>query len=85
MMVILVKVTNSNRDKLFGRLTNQCERINYGQSCTSYITTDNCHKELQRDTTRSIRVNLFQNELMVEIYYKSLLRAIGKLLLVKYS
>ena len=40
-----------------------------------------------RDITCSIvviRVNIFQNELMVEIYSKSLIRAIGKVLLMKF-
>ena len=30
-------------------------------------------------------VNISQNELMVEIYSKSLVRAIGKVLLIKFS
>ena len=32
-----------------------------------------------------IWVKILQNELMVEIYFKSLVRAIGKVLLVKFS
>ena len=32
-----------------------------------------------------MRVNIFQNELMVEIYSKSLVRAIGKVLHMKFS
>ena len=42
----------------------------------------------ERDTTRRIvviQVNIFQNELMVEIYSKSLVRATGKVLLIKFS
>ena len=41
-----------------------------------------------RDTTFSIvviRVNFFQNELMVEIHFKSLVRTIGKVLHMKFS
>ena len=41
-----------------------------------------------RDTKRSIVVrqsNLFHTELMVEIYSKSLIRAIGEVLLIKFS
>ena len=40
------------------------------------------------EPTRSIVViwvNKFQTELMVEIYFKSLVRAIGKVLLMKLS
>ena len=32
-----------------------------------------------------IRVNIFQKELMVEIYSKSLVRAIGTVLLMKFN
>ena len=45
-------------------------------------------RNTERDTTRStmvVRVNFFQNELMVEIYHKSPVRAIGKVLLMKFS
>ena len=45
-------------------------------------------RDTTRDTTRSIvviQVNNFQNELMVEIYSKNLVRAIGKVLLMKFS
>ena len=41
----------------------------------------------QRDTTRSIVViwvNIFQTELMIEIYSKSQVRAIGKVVLIKF-
>ena len=36
-------------------------------------------------STVFIQVKIYQNELMVEIYSKSLLRAIGKVLLMKFS
>ena len=41
-----------------------------------------------RDPTRSIVVkwvNFFQTELMVEVYSKCLVRAIGKVLFMKFS
>ena len=44
--------------------------------------------EVSRDTTRSIvviQIFFFQNELMVEIFSESLVRAIGKVLLMKFS
>ena len=43
---------------------------------------------LERDTTHStvvIRVKISQNEFMVEIYCKSLVRAIDKVLCVRFS
>ena len=46
------------------------------------------HNTAYREPTRSIEViwvHFFQTELMVEIYSKSLVRAIGKLLLMKFS
>ena len=36
-------------------------------------------------STVVIQVNIFQKELMVKIYSKSLVRAIGKVLLMKFS
>ena len=41
-----------------------------------------------KDTTRSIVViwvHIFQNKFMVEIYFKSLVRAIGEVLVMKCS
>ena len=48
----------------------------------------NINQSLYSDPTRSIViiwVNFFQTELMVEIYSKGLVRAIGKVLLMKLS
>ena len=45
-------------------------------------------RDLNKETQHSkvaIQVNNFQNELMVDIYYKTLVRAIGKVLLMKFS
>ena len=39
----------------------------------------------QRFSKRTIQVKDFQKELMVEIYSKSLVRGIDKVLLIKYS
>ena len=61
-----------------------------------YHSTDNPVRDIkpsnhywtQSDPTRIIaviRVNFFQTELMVEICYESLVRAIGKVLLMKFS
>ena len=52
------------------------------------VITDNAYIVPIRDTTRStvvIRVNIFQTELMVEIYSMSQVRAISKVLCMKLS
>ena len=46
------------------------------------------HRTYQRDTTHSIvviQVKMFQNEYTVEMYSKNLVRAIGRVLLMKSS
>ena len=56
------------------------------EPCTVYTYLS--ISEPQSDPTRSIvviRVNFFQTELMVEICLVSLIRAIGKVLLMKFS
>ena len=53
--------------------------------CMNHSISPDC---TQSNTTRSIVViwvKFFQTELMVESYSKSLVRAIGKVLLVKFS
>ena len=59
-------------------------RLNVGSTNMMFLI----YTKHKSDPTRSIvviRVNFFQTELMVEICSKSLVRAIGKILLIIFS